>query len=112
MRLGRPEPRRGAVVCSRRARQRERLLTAGRRPIPQATRVSAAALASLRQRALSRPYDGDMPVIREPEFVAIDLRTYGENEVAERIPHLSPGELQRIYERAGHYLYSKEYATG
>jgi hypothetical protein len=51
-----------------------------------------------------------VPVIREPEFIAIDLRTYGEDEVAARVPTLTPEDLERIYERADHYLYSEAYA--
>lgn len=51
-----------------------------------------------------------MPIVQEPELIAIDLRTYGEEEVARRIPTLSADDLQRVYDRADHYVYSDEYA--
>ena len=52
-----------------------------------------------------------MPVTRDPEFIAVDLRTYGEDNAAASVPGLSPDDLHRIYERADHYLYSDEFAT-
>ena len=51
-----------------------------------------------------------MPIVQERELTAIDLRTYGEDEVAARIPALADAELQRIHDRADHYVYSDEYA--
>jgi hypothetical protein len=51
-----------------------------------------------------------VPVVQEPELIAVDLRTYGEDDVADRIPTLSPDQLQRIYDRADFYLYSDEHA--
>ena len=52
-----------------------------------------------------------MPVTASPDLLAIDLRTYGENEAAERVLAMSPDQLERVYEQADHYLYSKQYAT-
>jgi hypothetical protein len=45
------------------------------------------------------------------ETVALDLRTYGEDELAERVITVTDADLRRICERAGHYIYSDEYAT-
>jgi hypothetical protein len=53
-----------------------------------------------------------VPVWAKPELVAIDLRTYGEDEAATRVLALSDEELQQIYERADHYLYADECAKG
>jgi hypothetical protein len=51
-----------------------------------------------------------MAVFQEPALIAIDLRTYGEEDVADRITALSDEQLQRIYARTDHYLYSEKYA--
>jgi hypothetical protein len=52
-----------------------------------------------------------MPILSTtPELLAIDLRTYGEDGVATRIPSLDERTLQRIFERAGEYSVSPELA--
>lgn len=51
-----------------------------------------------------------MPVWSRPDLLAIDLRSYGEDDAAERVLHSSVDELQRIYDRADHYLYGDKYA--
>jgi hypothetical protein len=40
-------------------------------------------------------------MIVEPELIAVDLRTYGEDELASRIPTLDSATLERIGRRAG-----------
>ena len=52
-----------------------------------------------------------MAIMREPAMLAVDLRTYGEDNLAERVARMSRAELQPVYERAHHYLMSDEYAT-
>jgi len=42
------------------------------------------------------------------ELLEADLRTYGEDELAARIPSLSEAEIQRIGEVADRYLYTPE----
>ena len=51
-----------------------------------------------------------MTVETPPADLAIDLRTYGEDEVADEIEQLAPEQLARIWERADHYVYAPEYA--
>jgi hypothetical protein len=48
--------------------------------------------------------------MREPAMLAVDLRTYGEDELARRVARMSLPELQPVYERASHYLLSDEFA--
>jgi len=52
-----------------------------------------------------------MPVQTSRELLAIDLRTYGEDDAADRIEGLSEADLPRVFERADHYLYDDRYAT-
>lgn len=51
-----------------------------------------------------------MPVSCTPEMLAVDLRTYGEDVLAESVLSAEPGVLERIFDRADHYVYSDEYA--
>ena len=44
------------------------------------------------------------------EGLAVDLRTYGEDELADQIAALPERKMTRIGERAYHYLYSDKYA--
>ena len=50
-------------------------------------------------------------VVTSPEMLAIDLRTYGEDDAAGQIEKLSESELEQIFERADHYLYGPKYST-
>ena len=50
-----------------------------------------------------------MSVIVDRETLALDLRTYGEDKLAERIRSLDDDTLGRIQERADHYLYNGEH---
>ena len=52
-----------------------------------------------------------MPISCTPEMLAVDLRTYGEDDLAERVLSAEPGMLERIFGRADHYVYSDEYAS-
>ena len=52
-----------------------------------------------------------MPVTTSRELLAIDLRTYGEDEVARRIGTLPEEQMERIFDRADDYLYDDENAT-
>ena len=45
-----------------------------------------------------------------PQLLAIHLRTYGEDEIAARIASLDSATLERIFERAGEYAFSAEFA--
>jgi hypothetical protein len=45
------------------------------------------------------------------ELLAVDLRTYGEDDAARRVDDLSDAELERIFHRAGDYLLDDQYAT-
>ncbi len=49
-------------------------------------------------------------LIVQRDLLAIDLRTYGENELADQVPSLSDEVLRRIWERGDHYLYSRDNA--
>lgn len=49
-------------------------------------------------------------VIALRDTLAIDLRTYGEDDAADRVLSLSDEDLARIWERADHYVYSDEHA--
>ena len=49
-----------------------------------------------------------MSVSVSRELLEADLRTYGEDELAARIPSLSEAEIQRIGEVADRYLYTPE----
>jgi hypothetical protein len=40
-------------------------------------------------------------MIFEPELLAVDLRTYGEDELASKVPSLDSATLERIGRRAG-----------
>jgi hypothetical protein len=53
-------------------------------------------------------YDPSVPVSATRELLQADLRTYGEDELAARIPTLSEAEMQRIGEVADHYLYAPQ----
>jgi hypothetical protein len=44
------------------------------------------------------------------ETLAIDLQTYGEDDLADRVLSVGDEDLKRIWERADHYVYSDEYA--
>lgn len=44
-------------------------------------------------------------------MLAVDLRTYGEEELAAQVIGMSREQLQPVYDRAHHYLMAKEYAT-
>jgi hypothetical protein len=54
---------------------------------------------------------GAMPVATTRELLAIHLRTYGEDAVADAVTNGDDGRLSRIFDRADHYLYSDEFAT-
>ena len=51
-----------------------------------------------------------MPVSTTRELLVIDLRTYSENAVAAAIVGASEEILERIFDRADHYVYSDEFA--
>jgi hypothetical protein len=48
-----------------------------------------------------------MPVIVDRETLGLDLRTYGEDELARRVAAIDDEVLARIHERADHYLYGE-----
>jgi hypothetical protein len=48
-----------------------------------------------------------MPVIVDRDTLAIDLRSYGEDELAYRVAELNDEELDRIHGRADDYLYGE-----
>jgi hypothetical protein len=49
-------------------------------------------------------------VVVQRDTLAIDLRTFGEDDLADRVPALGDADLARIWERADHYVYSDEHA--
>jgi hypothetical protein len=49
--------------------------------------------------------------MREPAMLAVDLRTYGEDDHADRVARMSREELQPVYDRAHQYLMSDDHAT-
>ena len=51
-----------------------------------------------------------MPVPTSRETLAIDLRSYGERDAAGRVGALSDSDVERISERADHYLSEDGYA--
>jgi hypothetical protein len=44
-------------------------------------------------------------------MLAVDLRIYGEDNLADRVASMAREELQPVYDRAHDYLMSDEYAT-
>ena len=51
-----------------------------------------------------------MPVSTTRELLVADLRTYGEDAAAAAIVSVSEKTLERIFDRADHYLYADEFA--
>jgi hypothetical protein len=51
-----------------------------------------------------------VPVSTTRELLVIDLRTYGEDAVAAAVEQASAETLERIFDRADHYLYADEFA--
>ena len=49
-----------------------------------------------------------MPVSTTRELLQADLRTYGEDELAARVPTLGEAEMRTIAEAADRYLYTPE----
>ena len=49
-------------------------------------------------------------VVVQRDTLAIDLPTFGEDDLADRVPALGDADLARIWERADHYVYSDEHA--
>ena len=49
-------------------------------------------------------------IVVQRDTLALDLRTYGENELAGRILAADDEVLRRIWTRADHYVYSDEHA--
>jgi hypothetical protein len=52
-----------------------------------------------------------MPILRSREMLIVDLRTYGEDDVAAAVGDATDEQLRQIGERADHYVYSDEFAT-
>ena len=52
-----------------------------------------------------------MPVETSREMLIIDLRTYGEDAVADAIASAPETQLSQVFDRADHYLYSDTFAT-
>ena len=52
-----------------------------------------------------------MPVSTTRELLVIDLRTYREDAVAAAVVQATEETLQRIFDRADHYLYADEFAN-
>lgn len=52
-----------------------------------------------------------VPIMTDAQTLAIDLRTYGEDELAARVATMSLDDLQPVFDRADHYLYLPELAT-
>lgn len=52
-----------------------------------------------------------MPVVTSRQHLADDLRSYGEDELAARVPQLSDADMNRIGDLADRYLFADEYAT-
>jgi hypothetical protein len=44
-------------------------------------------------------------------MLAVDLRTYGEDALADRVAAMRRDQLQLVYDRADHYLLSREFST-
>jgi hypothetical protein len=51
-----------------------------------------------------------VPVSTTRELLVIHLRTYGEDAVAASVVQASEETLERIFDRADHYLYADEFA--
>lgn len=51
-----------------------------------------------------------VPVWAPRELLIVDLRTYGEDAVADALSDADEPRLQQIFDRADHYLYSDEFA--
>jgi len=51
-----------------------------------------------------------VPVTTTRELLIIDLRTHGEDAVAAAVVQASEETLERIFDRADHYLYADEFA--
>ena len=49
-----------------------------------------------------------MPIQTDRETLALDLRTYGEDELAARVASMSDEDLRRVFDRADDYLYQDE----
>src|SRR5689334_22871786 len=52
-----------------------------------------------------------MPVSTTRELLIVDLRTYGEDAVAEAVASAAEERLSQVFDRADHYLYADEFAT-
>ncbi|MGX6446673.1 hypothetical protein ACVU7I_01175 [Patulibacter sp. S7RM1-6] len=48
-----------------------------------------------------------MSVHTTPEALAVDLRTYGEEELADRVAGMTEDELEPVFQRADHYVYHR-----
>jgi hypothetical protein len=51
-----------------------------------------------------------VPVSTSRELLVVDVRTYGEGAVADVLLEADEPQLQQIFNRADHYLYSDEFA--
>jgi hypothetical protein len=49
-------------------------------------------------------------VVAQREALALDLRRYGEHDLADRVLAVRPHDLLRIAARADHYIFSKQHA--
>jgi hypothetical protein len=51
-----------------------------------------------------------VPVVTTRELLVVDLRTYGEEAVANALVDADEARLKEIFARADHYLYSDQFA--
>jgi hypothetical protein len=51
-----------------------------------------------------------MPVSTTRELLIIDLRTYGEDAIAEAVAGATDMQLAQVFDRADHYLYADDFA--
>jgi hypothetical protein len=51
-----------------------------------------------------------VPVFTSRELLIVDLRTYGEDDIAVALEGADRERLQQIFDRADHYLYSDKFS--
>lgn len=52
-----------------------------------------------------------MPVWTSRDLLAVDLRTYGEDALADAVLTADEAQLEQIFDRADYYVYSDEFAS-
>ncbi len=56
------------------------------------------------------PDNPRMPVFTSRALLIVDLRTYGEDDIADALVDADRERLQQIFDRADHYLYADEFS--